>query len=111
MLNSNELKRLKCIQEAIEKELSEAKGYSIAFGEIQWLAYQLEMANTALIRLKEGKGRDNTDKIILDKAKQILIYKYKLSEEKAHSYLREVAMQNRITKFQVAKKLVDAETS
>lgn len=111
MLNSHELKRFERIQEDIKKELSGVDSYSITFADIQWLAYQLEMANTAIIRLKEGKSRDNTDKVILNKAKQILMHKYKLPEEKAHKYLREAAMKNRTTKFQIAKGLVDAETS
>lgn len=111
MLKANEVKRLERILEAVKMEIAGKDSYSISFNDIQWLALQLQLAHASMVRLMEGKSNDNSAKLIINQAKEILILKYKMSEPDAHKFLRQTAMTNRTTKFQVAKKLIDAETS
>lgn len=109
MLSANERIRLDNLTEILDRYFENtAQPLEVTPQDIQWLAFQLRLADNAMARHIEGKS-DNRSKEIIAEAKRILMAKYKLTEELAHFYVRNMAMMHRITKFHAAKRIVDQE--
>jgi len=110
MLNTQDEARLYRIIEDINTAVAGEGNMSLTLGDVQWLALKLELLQKTVAKLRENKT-DPSHRVIITQAKDLLMLKYKLPEMKAHAFLRKAAMENRTTKFQIAKKLLDSETT
>lgn len=109
MLNSNEKARLAQLIEAARMEIGGVDSYSISLGDIYWLALQLQRADVELTKIAEGKSTSNIDRIVIKQAKELLMSKYQLTENEAFRLMHKRSMDERITKFKVAKMILDSE--
>lgn len=106
MLNKEEELRLaSCIDVLYNRE-------NLTIETQLWLALKLQELQVRLVmRFEERKSNKPEEKAIINQAKQLLMAKYKLTENEAHLFIMRTATDNRTTKFQIAKKFLDSETS
>ncbi len=106
MLNKDEELRLAACIDVLQNNSSELTT------ETQlWLAFKLQECHMR-IKLEIENKRSNRphEDLVIRQAKQLMMVKYDWTEEQAHHFVHRAAMNNRTSKFQIAKKFIEAET-
>jgi AmiR/NasT family two-component response regulator len=111
MLSKDEVERLALVLEDLRKCIKNKTKSTLSLETQYWLALQLEQVNIQCTAAIEQRQLNRPEqKIMVNRAKEHLMLKYEMTENEAHLFLIKTATDNRTTKFQVARKLLDAET-
>jgi AmiR/NasT family two-component response regulator len=105
MLNEDEELRLEKILNTLHR------GSHLSRESQLWLALKLQFLQVKLKRkISEEKSNRPEERNLINQAKQLMMNKYKCTEDEAHRFFIKAATDNRTTKFQIAKKFIEAET-
>ncbi len=109
MLNSSEELRLAACLEVLNHQLANPNEEGLNIETQLWLAANLERAQTELkAKMNEAPHRDEV-RVVIRQAKDLLMSKYKFSEDEAHKFIGKKAMNMRLTKKGVAVKILRGE--
>lgn len=78
-----------------------------------WLAEKLKEATDILKAIDSKSHNFETieDRVIFSKAKQWLMEKYELTEKQAYSFMQVTAMETRVSKVDIAKRILEESLS
>ncbi len=106
-LNEDEKRRVRNIRKVLENQEPEDPNFLITNSTVSWLVMKLLQTDRHLVKLRERVFIDSDAKEELDRAKQLLMRSYNMTEPGAYKFITTVAMEQRITKNEVAKRILN----